>query len=83
MLSASESSLEPEVPGDYRLGDTRHTVSDISAMKLLGWEPTIPVEQNAVEYLEWMSGFSGTAEFLAEAERVMRQQGVVRSVVRS
>jgi dTDP-L-rhamnose 4-epimerase len=83
MLNASESSLEPEVPGEYRLGDTRHTVSDISAMKRLGWEPTIPVEQNAVEYLEWMSGFSGAAEYLAEAERVMRQQGVVRSVVRS
>jgi dTDP-L-rhamnose 4-epimerase len=83
MLRASESSLEPAVPGDYRLGDTRHTVSDISAMKRLGWEPTIPVEQNAVEYLEWMAGFSDTAEYLDEAERVMRQQGVVRSVVRS
>jgi dTDP-L-rhamnose 4-epimerase len=83
MLNACESSLEPEVPGEYRLGDTRHTVSDISAMKRLGWEPKVPVEQSAMEYLEWMSGFSGTAEFLAEAERVMRQQGVVRSVVRA
>ena len=83
MLDASESSLEPAVPGEYRLGDTRHTVSDISAIKRLGWEPMIPVEQNAVEYLQWMSGFSGTAEYLDEAERVMRQQGVVRSVVRA
>jgi dTDP-L-rhamnose 4-epimerase len=83
MLDACESSLEPAVPGEYRLGDTRHTVSDISAMKRLGWEPKIPIEQNAVEYLEWLSGFSGTAKYLEEAERVMREQGVVRSVVRS
>jgi dTDP-L-rhamnose 4-epimerase len=82
MLDASESSLEAEVPGEYRLGDTRHTVSDISAIRRLGWEPKVPVEQNVVEYLDWMSGFSGTAEYLAEAERVMREQGVVRSVVR-
>lgn len=80
MLDACESSLEPEVPGEYRVGDTRHTVSDISAMKRLGWEPTVPVEQNVIEYLDWMAGFSGTADYLAEAERVMREQGVVRSV---
>jgi dTDP-L-rhamnose 4-epimerase len=82
MLDASESSLEPDVPGVYRLGDTRHTVSDISAMKSLGWEPTVPVEQSVVEYLQWMSGFAGTAVYLAEAERVMREQQVIRSVVR-
>jgi hypothetical protein len=51
-------------------------------MKRLGWEPKVPIEQNVVEYLEWMRGFSGTAHYLAEAERVMREQGVVRSVVR-
>jgi dTDP-L-rhamnose 4-epimerase len=83
MLNASESSLEPLVPGEYRLGDTRHTVSDISAIKKLGWEPTIPVEQNVVEYLGWMSGFAGTADYLAEAEKAMRELGVIRSVVRS
>jgi dTDP-L-rhamnose 4-epimerase len=80
MLDASESSLEPEVPGVYRLGDTRHTVSDISGIERLGWKPTIPVEQNVVEYLEWMSGFSDTADYLAEAERVMREHRVIRSV---
>jgi dTDP-L-rhamnose 4-epimerase len=83
MLDATESTLEPQVPGEYRLGDTRHTVSDISAMRRLGWEPTIAVEQSVVEYLGWMSGFANTSEYLAEAERVMRDQGVIRSVVRA
>lgn len=83
MLKACRSSLEPEVPGVYRLGDTRHTVSDIGSIGRLGWQPSIPVEQNVMEYMEWMSGFSGTADYLAEAERVMREQQVVRSVVAS
>jgi dTDP-L-rhamnose 4-epimerase len=83
MLDASESSLEPLIPGEYRPGDTRHTVSDISAIRRLGWAPNIPVEQNVIEYLGWMSGFAGTADYLAEAERVMRAQNVVRTVVRA
>jgi dTDP-L-rhamnose 4-epimerase len=83
MLDASESSLEPEVPGVYRMGDTRHTVSDISAIGRLGWRPTIAVEQNVVEYLEWMSTFTNTADYLAEADRVMREQHVIRSVKRA
>ena len=81
MLKALDSSLFPLVPGEYRLGDTRHTVSDISAMRSLGWEPGIPVEQNIREYLAWMKpqlDESISARGATEAERVMREQGVLR-----
>ncbi|HEY9289379.1 MAG TPA: NAD-dependent epimerase/dehydratase family protein [Candidatus Dormibacteraeota bacterium] len=78
MLQACASSLQPSVPGLFRLGDTRHTVSDISRMQALGWQPTIPVEQNIHEYLEWMSDQRETRAYLEEAERMMRQQNVVR-----
>jgi dTDP-L-rhamnose 4-epimerase len=80
MLEASGSSLEPHVPGEFRLGDTRHTVSDISALRQLGWEPTIPVEQNVREYLDWLSRYENTEGYLIEAERVMRDHQVVRDV---
>lgn len=80
MLGALESDLEPMVPGQFRVGDTRHTVSDTSAMRALGWEPMVPVERNVREYLSWMSQFENTKEFLQEAERVMRDQQVIRSV---
>ena len=78
MLEAAGSSMEPEVPGEFRLGDTRHTVSDISRMRALGWEPRVPVEQNVSEYLEWLETQSVTSEFVAEADRVMRESGVVQ-----
>jgi dTDP-L-rhamnose 4-epimerase len=80
MLRACGSSLETLVPGVFRLGDTRHTVSDISAMAKLGWQPNIPVEQNVRDYLDWMSAYKDTRPYLEEAERVMRQQDVLRSV---
>ncbi len=80
MLRAANSSLEPQIPGEFRLGDTRHTVSDISRMRALGWEPTAPVEQNVREYLDWLDTQSGTGEYLFEAERIMKEQQVVQKV---
>ena len=79
MLKACGSALAPTVPGQFRVGDTRHTVADISAMQRLGWKPTIPVEQNVVEYLDWMSRHQDTRVYLDEAERVMRKAAVIRT----
>lgn len=80
MLKACDSPLEPITPGEFRLGDTRHTVSDNAAMEGLGWRPTVPVNDSVREYLEWMPRHSGTKAYLEEANRVMRAQQVIRSV---
>jgi dTDP-L-rhamnose 4-epimerase len=78
MLSSFNSSLEPFMEGEFRFGDTRHTISDISRIKELGWEPVIAVEQNVAEYTDWIKGQSGTLEYYEEVERLMHQTGVVR-----
>lgn len=80
MLREFESDLEPQIPGVFRLGDTRHTVSDISKLRALGWEPIIPVEQNVKEYVAWIREQRATKEYLLEAEKLMREQGVLREV---
>jgi len=79
MLDAFGSSMEPEVPGEFRVGDTRHTISDISRMRTLGWEPATPVEENVRQYVEWIRGQSVSREYLLEAETIMKQSGVVRT----
>jgi dTDP-L-rhamnose 4-epimerase len=82
MLKAFGSALEPVIPGEFRLGDTRHTVSDISGLRALGWEPETPVENNIAEYAEWIKEHAGKREYLEEAERVMRENGVLLQVER-
>ena len=82
MLEAFGSRLEPAVPGEFRLGDTRHTISDISKLRTLGWAPAIPVEQNAREYVDWFREQPVAAEHLLEAERAMQESGVVQRVPR-
>jgi dTDP-L-rhamnose 4-epimerase len=80
MLKEFGSPLEPLIPGEFRLGDTRHTISDISALRSLGWEPATPVEQNVAEYVAWIKDQQGTLEYLEQAEREMRERGVVQPV---
>ena len=78
MLQQFGSKMEPEVPGEFRVGDTRHTVSDITRMRALGWEPTTPVEENIKQYVEWITQQPVPKNLLPEAEAVMKQSGVVR-----
>lgn len=78
MLREFGSSMQPEISGDYRVGDTRHTISDITRMRHLGWEPVTPVEENVRQYVAWISQQRVSKEFLLEAERIMLETGVVR-----
>ncbi|MCA1708479.1 MAG: NAD-dependent epimerase/dehydratase family protein, partial [Actinobacteria bacterium] len=81
MLRTAGSPLDPEVPGEFRLGDTRHTVSDISRIRSLGWEPTTSVEESVGQYLEWLETQADTTAFLEQADQVMRDQGIVQAAV--
>jgi dTDP-L-rhamnose 4-epimerase len=66
------------VSGEYRFGDTRHIVSDISALRELGWEPAHTPAESVAAYAEWVKGMDGLDDVLAEANARMRALGVVR-----
>jgi hypothetical protein len=51
-----------------------------SKLRARGWHPTIPVEQNVHEYVEWLRQQRTSNEFLRQVERMMRAQGVVQKV---
>ncbi|HEY0450382.1 NAD-dependent epimerase/dehydratase family protein [Actinophytocola sp.] len=72
-------SREPgRVSGEYRFGDTRHILSDIDAIKQLGWAPRRTPADSVAEYAEWLAGMEGLDEILAAADAKMRALGVVR-----
>jgi dTDP-L-rhamnose 4-epimerase len=72
------SNLSAVVTGEYRFGDTRHIVSDISALRALGWEPKRTPAESVAAYAEWLDGMDGLDGVLAEANARMRALGVVR-----
>jgi dTDP-L-rhamnose 4-epimerase len=50
-------NIEPEVTGQFREGDIRHCIADISkARRLLGYEPKVKLEDGLVELLAWVGG---------------------------
>ena len=66
------------VTGEYRFGDTRHIVSDISALRNLGWEPRRMPANSVTAYAAWLDGIEGLDGVLAGANARMRELGVVR-----
>jgi len=66
------------VTGEYSFGDTRHILSDIGALRSLGWEPRRPPAESVAAYAAWLEGMDGLDGVLAEAETKMRALGVVR-----
>ncbi|MBD3169478.1 MAG: SDR family NAD(P)-dependent oxidoreductase [candidate division Zixibacteria bacterium] len=73
-----DKNNEPKVPGEYRFGDTRHIVSDITALKNLGWEPRVPIEQSVDEYIEYLKEQANVEDILDYAEEKMKSMNVVR-----
>jgi dTDP-L-rhamnose 4-epimerase len=70
----------PVEPAVYRVGDTRHTVSDISRLRAQGWSPRRGTEQSIDEFLDWFRAEPVDGTALARADSVMRDQAVVRHV---
>ena len=66
------------VTGEYRFGDTRHILSDISALGALGWKPQRTPVESVEAYANWLEGLDGLDDVLTEANARMRALGVVR-----
>jgi dTDP-L-rhamnose 4-epimerase len=62
--------IEPEITGNYRVGDIRHCFADITlARRVLGYEPAMPLEQGLIELASWLKGqvaYDRVAEARAE-----------------
>jgi dTDP-L-rhamnose 4-epimerase len=70
----------PQVTGEYRVGDTRHSVSDISKLQRLGWQPTKTPRDSVRDYVEWIRQQKLDKDYAGEALAKMRQMGALRKV---
>lgn len=69
--------LEPEITGRYRVGDIRHCFADISrAKQILGWTPTVSLEQGLEDLAAWLEG-QQTSDRALEARRELAARGLM------
>lgn len=72
------SSSAIKTPGRYRIGAPRHSSSDVSKLKKLGWTPKRSVVDGVLEYIDWIRKFPEAKKFLTETLRSMKERGLLR-----
>ncbi len=64
--------------GEFRVGDIRHAVSDISKLKSIGWRPLDDEKDIIKEYIAWVKKQELDKDYLSLAESQMRSLGVLK-----
>ncbi len=72
--------VDPLIPGKYRVGDNRHSLSSIAKLRALGWEPKKTLRDAIQEYWDWLQSCSVRQGPANSADSEMESSGVVCSV---
>ncbi len=80
VAKAAGQRVDPIVPGIYRVGDTRHSRSDVSALRALGWSVQEPLPKVVAEYVQWAVASPGFRNEASAAQERMRALGVLKEV---
>jgi len=73
------TDIDLKTSGDFRVGDNRHSVSDVSRLRSLGWSPTRDLGQIMDDFLTWTDGLGILPAEIPDAEEHMRARGVVQA----
>ena len=73
--------VKPIIPGEFRLGDVRHIISDVSRLVALGWQPRKDLDHIITDYLSWIQTRGLVKDYFTQAERVMKAAGAIRSIM--
>ena len=65
--------VSPDVTSEYRVGDTRHSVSSISKLQKLGWRLTKTPRESVREYVEWIRQQKLDRDYAGEALATLRK----------
>jgi dTDP-L-rhamnose 4-epimerase len=75
--SKLSSDVDIEVVDEYRRGDNRHSVSNITKLSRLGWSPRRSLSSVLNDFLSWIDEIGGIPSQVEDAYGNMRKAGVV------
>jgi dTDP-L-rhamnose 4-epimerase len=78
--SALEIPIEPVARGEFRPGEMRHLTSDTALIRGAGYEPQVDLGEGIERYLEWIKTQANIRDYFSEAEKVLRNKGIVHRV---
>ncbi len=73
------AAVDIRIPGEFREGDNRHSVSSIDKLKALGWSPSFDLERIMGDFLGWIDGLGELPSDVPDAAKLMRSDGVLQT----
>lgn len=72
--------IEPVAAGEYRPGEMRDLVSDISIARRLGYAPAVDVGDGIGRYVDWIRMQGRVGERFTAATAILRSRGILQPV---
>ena len=72
--------IPPLARGEFRPGEIRSLISDISLVRTIGYEPSVTIEQGIGRYIDWIRTQGPVDDYFAKAEAGLRAKGIVQNV---
>ena len=72
--------ISPLARGEFRPGEIRSLISDISRIRTIGYEPSVTIEQGIGRYIDWINTQGTVDDYFAKAEAGLRAKGIVQSI---
>jgi dTDP-L-rhamnose 4-epimerase len=76
-------AIEPIARGEFRPGEIRSLISDISRIRTIGYEPRVPLEEGIARYIAWIRTQGAVEDYFAKAEIGLRDKGIVQNIAKS
>lgn len=71
-------AIEPSIPGEFRPGEMRALISDISKLEAIGYSPQVELSRGIARYLEWTAEQGDVGEYFSAAEKRLRARNIVK-----
>ena len=72
--------LQPLARGEFRPGEIRSLISDISRIRTIGYEPQVTIEEGIARYVAWIKTQGAVQDYFSQAEAGLRAKGIVQQV---
>jgi len=69
---------DPIVRGEFRPGEMRDLVSDITLARRLGFEPAVGLDEGIGRFVDWLARQNQAADGFVDAETILRRKGIVQ-----
>jgi dTDP-L-rhamnose 4-epimerase len=72
--------IAPIARGEFRPGEIRSLVSDISRIRTIGYTPRTSIEEGIARYVAWIKTQGTVEDYFSKAEAGLRAKGIVQKV---